>query len=407
LPVPPRRDAASAVLGRFPRTKIHATLGPASRSPEVLAGLISAGITACRVNLSHASAEELPVVAQAVRREAARQGRTVAVFGDLRGRKLRLGSLAGGKVVLQAGQRYRLAPGEETGDASGAAVDCPDLAGAVEPGTPVLLDDGALRLRVEKIEGGALLCRVEVGGELPERSGVNFPGVRLNLPPLTAKDLGDLDLAVAAEVDFLYFSYVQGPGDILALRRELAARGAAIPIVAKVEQVEAVRHVEEIVAKVDGICLARGDLGVEVPWGDLPRVQEQAVAAARAAGKMVVLGGEVLQSLTHHSRPYRAETTDVAVAVQQGVDAIVLSDETAVGMDPVGAVQILAEMLLANEAALGWPPASDVSPLRAESAAEAQAWSLRRPRRSILLDLPLDETCQAPWLVNWWGVFAG
>ncbi|NLE77606.1 MAG: pyruvate kinase [Chloroflexi bacterium] len=391
----------------LPRTKIHATLGPASRSPRVLAGLVAAGVSAFRLNLSHALASETREVAQAIRAEAAAQGRPVAILADLRGRKLRLGRLLGHQTMLRPGQPFVLAPGQHPGTDEGAAVDCPSLAGLGTPGAPVLLDDGALRLRIERTDAaGHLHCTVEVGGELLEGCGVTFPHVALPLPALTPKDLSDLDAVLAAGVDFLYFSYVQSADDIHTLRRELARRGAHLPIVAKVERQVAIAHLDEIVAAADGICVARGDLGVEVPWGRLPHVQEQAVAVARAAGAMVVLGGEVLQSMTQHSRPFRAEATDLAVAVRQGVDAIVLSDETAIGADPIRAVQTLARLLEENEAVLGWPCAEGAPVQTVCSVEEAlQASQARGPER-IVLDLPPAQQPLTPWLVNWWGISA-
>ncbi|MBC7225473.1 MAG: pyruvate kinase, partial [Anaerolineae bacterium] len=342
-----------------------------------------------------------------VRQEADRQGRAVAVLVDLQGRKPRLGALLGGEVRLEPGQAFALQSGSGVGDAQGAFLDCEGGMLDLREGDEVLLDDGALRLRVEAVqEGERARCRVEVGGVLREGSGVCVPGRPLGLPALRSTDLEALDEALRVGVDFLYFSYVERAADVRFLRRELAARRARMPIVAKVERGEALRNLAGILEEADGICLARGDLGVEVPPGDLPRIQAEVVAAARRAGKLVVLGGEVLQSMVVHPRPFRAEATDVAVAVQQGVDAIVLSDETAVGRDPVGAVQTLLEMLRANEAALGWPPPEATPPLVARSAAEALAWSVQRPRGPILLDVPPEERERVPWPLSWWGVYA-
>lgn len=382
------------------------TLGPASLRPGVLAGFVASGVAAFRLNLSFLRAGELAGWVGVVRQEAARQGREVAVLVDLQGRKPRLGALVGGKVCLEPGQTFVLQPGLGVGHAGEAFLDCEGGMLDLREGDEVLLDDGALRLRVEAVwHRMRVRCRVEVGGVLREGCGVCVPGRPLGLPALRTTDLAALDEAIRAQVDFLYFSYVERAEDVRFLQRELAARGAHVPIVAKVERVEALRNLAGILEEADGICLARGDLGVEVSPGDLPRVQAEVVAAARRVGKLVVLGGEVLQSMVSHSRPFRAEATDVAVAVQQGVDAIVLSDETAVGHDPLGAVQTLMGMLRANEAALGWPPPESTPPLVARSAAEALTWSAQRPREPILLDVLPGEQGQVPWLLNWWGVY--
>lgn len=329
--------------------QIHATLGPASWQYETIRELLAAGTDVFRVNLSHHDAAKLPGLIQDIRRA----GSSAAVGVDLRGRKLRLGTFPGGSVSLRAGQLFSLVPvgsGEEgPGTAEEATVNYPDMLRDVGPGAHVLLDDGALCLRVQQVEAGRVCCEVEIGGPLPQRSGVNLPGQAITSPALTAKDLGDLDElarlgAPPAGVDLVYLSYVETAEDLRRLRREMAARGLDLPIVAKVERAAALDHLPEIAAEADCICLARGDLGVEIPLPELPYVQREALAKTRSAGKPFLLAGEVLHSLTERHIPFRGELADVVVAVEQGADGFILSDETAVGISPANAVRTLRRL---------------------------------------------------------------
>jgi len=325
--------------------EIHFTLGPASWPSHVLQAILEAGVAACRINLSHTRPGQIAAWFSHVRAIATRVGRPLRIGADVRGRKLRIGPLPGGQIELAPGQPFRLIPvdtsDEVMGDAYRVSVNYPELGRIVLQGDAILLDDGALRLRVESARDEEVQCTVEIGGVLPERSGVNVPGRHITLPALTMKDRRDLDALAPLRPDFVYLSYVETADDITLLRRELARRGLHIPIVAKIERAVALEHIEEIARSADALCLARGDLGVEVPLPRLPYVQRQVIAAARRMGTPALLAGEVMFSLVSRQTPYRAEVTDVVVALEQGYRGFVLSDETAVGCDPAGAVRWL------------------------------------------------------------------
>jgi pyruvate kinase len=337
--------------------EIHATLGPASFDDAVIRSLLLAGASVIRLNLSHGTRESLPGLVDRVRRLSLEASHPIRIGLDIRGRKLRIGPLAGGQAILVAGHAYDLVcvnEGEElVGDDRAAWVNHPLLAHGLRAGVDILLDDGALRLSVVAAAGNRISCRICVGGVLPERSGLNVPAVPLTLPALTAKDLGDLDVISRLPVDFVYLSYVESGADIAALREALAARGCPVPIVAKVERRVAVQRLPEIAMAADAICLARGDLGVEVPLADIPFVQRAAIAQTHAAGKPFILAGEVLYAMIGRQIPARAELTDVATAVEQGVDGFILSDETAVGVAPAVAVHTLKSLIEAITTRLG------------------------------------------------------
>jgi pyruvate kinase len=336
--------------------EIHATLGPASFDDAVIRSLLMAGASAIRLNLSHCDRDSLPGLVDRIRRHSLEVNRSVRIGPDIRGRKLRIGPLVGGQATLVAGRDYDLVcvdEGEELlGDDRAAWVNHPLLAHDLPAGADILLDDGALHLSVVEAQGNHIACRICVGGALPERSGLNVPSVPLALPALTTKDMRDLDVISRLPVDFVYLSYVESGADIAALREALAARGRDLPIVAKVERHVAVQRLPEIAAVADAICLARGDLGVEVPLADIPFVQRAAVAQTHAAGKPFILAGEVLYAMIGRQMPARAELTDVAIAVEQGVDAFILSDETAIGVAPAVAVRTLQTLIDAITARL-------------------------------------------------------
>jgi pyruvate kinase len=240
--------------------------------------------------------------------------------------------------------------GEGPGTTAEATVNYPALPRVVKPGTSILLDDGALRLRVQRVEMEKVRCTVEVGGPLPQRSGANLPGHIISSPALTGKDSNDLDALARlgsppAGVDLVYLSYVETEDDLRILRQELAARELNLPVVAKIERAAALEHLHGITAEADSICLARGDLGVEIALPELPYVQREALVVARGSGKPFLLAGEVMHSLTEREIPFRGELTDVVVAVEQGVSGFILSDETAVGVNPVNAVQTLCRLI--------------------------------------------------------------
>jgi len=329
--------------------QIHATLGPASFSPGQIEDLILAGADVLRLNLSHCRPDDLPHWVNLIRQISRSVGRTVNIAADIRGRKLRLGPLAAEPVLLTTSQAivlHGVSDGQELiGDQHAVWVNHPLLATSVVPGQVILLDDGALRLRVTHIQDHEVTCRVEVGGPLPGRSGLNLPGAPSDLPAISPKDRTDLDVIARLGVDSVYLSYVESGQDIALLRHALEERGSLASIIAKVERSAALPCLGDIAAAADAVCLARGDLGVEIPLADIPFVQRQAVARTHAAHKPFILAGEVLYSMVSRQIPARAELTDVAIALEQGVDGFILSDETAVGIAPGVAVRTLVSLI--------------------------------------------------------------
>lgn len=382
----------------FRHTRLHATLGPASLSEPVLRGLVAAGVDGCRINFSHAGREQAAALVALVRRLSAEADRPIAIRQDLQGPRLRVGRLAVEPRPLGTGQPVTLAPAEAAGPDE-IPIDCPELFGAVGPGRQILLDEGQLELRVEAAEPGRLRCRVEHGGLLHSRKGLNLPGVHLPLPALTDKDRADLEIGLELGVDFVSLSFVQSADDVRAARAFLRARGAAdLKLVAKIEKLEAVERLAEILDEVDGISIARGDLGLEVGIENLPHVQAAIVRACRARGTLVQVGGEVMHTLIGAPRPTRSEVADVALLVAQGVDGISLSGETAVGHDPVRAVELLDRIVRRAEAELGLAAAE---PVEAASVEAALALSHARRAGPIEVRAPAG---QANWLNCHWGL---
>jgi len=329
--------------------EIHATLGPASSERCIIEELLRAGTDVFRLNLSHCQTGTLPELVKLIRKVSQEIRKPVQIAPDIRGRKVRLGPFDKDPISLATGQNYVLygvVEGQELpGDEHGAWVNDPLLPSKVTLNTPILLDDGALRLRVRVVESHAVICQVEVGGPLPARSGLNIPGVPFDLPPLGFKDLEDLDAISKLGIDAVYLSYVETANDIRILRDALCDRNCPVPIIAKIERRVALTNLDDITATADAICFARGDLGADVPVADLPFIQRQAVAHTHAAGKPFILAGEILYSLISRQIPARAELTDVATALQQRVDGFILSDETAIGIAPVEAVRTLTSLI--------------------------------------------------------------
>jgi pyruvate kinase len=330
-------------------TEFHATLGPQSLAEPALRTLLQAGVTALRVNLSHSDGATAVSQLRRARALAAELGLRVALGADLRGRKLRSGRLEGSAPTLHAGQDFDLRPvavdAEGASSAAETTVNCPGLERSVGPGTIILLDDGALRLRVLEVAPGRLRCIVEQGGPLGARVGVNLPGTPLALPPLTAKDLADLDALASLPPDHVYLSFVERASDLAVLRQALAERGLRSRVVAKLERAAAFDALDAIGHAADALCLARGDLGVEVGLARVPRCQRALAEAARRCGTPWLLAGEILLTTLHRSQPSRAELTDLQVAVDQGAAGFVLSDETALGPDPAAALRWLIRLV--------------------------------------------------------------
>jgi pyruvate kinase len=321
-------------MRRGRRVKIIATLGPSSSSPERIAALIEAGVDVFRINMSHTSHEDLRTLVSRVRADPQRQGAT-AILADLQGPKLRISGLIGDQVELVQGQRLILDANHSPGDAQRVGMMHPEIYEAAKPGHTLLIDDGKINLRIEEVQPGRLVTRVVFGGILKSRKGVNLPDAVLPVAAMTAKDRDDCKAAVEAGVDWVALSFVQRRQDILDVK---AAVNGAAAIMAKIERRTAVQALDEILDEADGIMVARGDLGVELPIEEVPGIQKHLLRAARDAGKPVVVATQMLESMTAAPVPTRAEVSDVATAVFEGADAVMLSAESATGDYPVQAV---------------------------------------------------------------------
>jgi len=333
------------------RTKIVATIGPASREPEVLRKMIEAGLNVVRLNFSHGRPEDHRQTVEMVRAAADAAGRAVAILQDLQGPKIRVGRFAEGKVVLRAGQSFVLTTNDVVGDEQRVSVSYKGLVGDVAPGQLLLLDDGRLRLRVERVDhaAGEIHTVVELGGELSDHKGINIPGADLSIPAMTDKDIEDLALGAELDVDWVAVSFVRSRDDLLLARHYMNRLGHEAKLMAKIEKPSAVQRFDEILAEADGVMVARGDLGVEMPPEEVPIVQKRLIRRTRAAGKPVVTATQMLESMIHAPSPTRAEASDVANAIFDGTDAVMLSAETAVGEYPVEAVAMMARVARAVE----------------------------------------------------------
>ena len=325
------------------RTKIIATIGPATSSEQAIDALVVAGVDVFRINFSHGTHETHGAVIARVRAAAQKHGRHVALLQDLSGPKIRTGALRDGVALpLAAGDELRIVIGDVVGEPGQVSTTYPDLPSAVRHGDAVLLDDGRIQLRVEATSAREVTTRVVYGGLLGERKGINLPGIRLPSAALTPKDLSDLKFGVRAGVDWMGLSFVQSAEDLRAARRALREAGAPdLPLVAKLERADAVSQIDEILEAADAVMIARGDLGLELPLERVPRVQKDVTCRARALGMPVIVATQVLESMRFEPRPTRAEVSDAATAVGEGVDAIMLAGETAVGAHPVRAVETL------------------------------------------------------------------
>ena len=334
------------------RTKIVATLGPASDSRDRLRALLEAGVDAVRFNLSHGVHEGHSQRAWLVREIAAELGRPVALIADLQGPKLRIGELAE-PVVLHTGDQIKVCAEEAASD--GELPIAPAVIGDVlAPGHDVLIDDGLVRLRVEEVESGRATCAVVVGGLVSSHKGVNLPGVPVPIPSLTRKDLADLDWALETGVDFVALSFVRSAADVRDLRSLLEQAGSHAHVIAKIEKSEAVDVLDDILAEADAVMVARGDLGVEIGPALVPLVQKRIILRALERGKPVITATQMLETMVHSPEPTRAEASDVANAILDGTSAVMLSGETAVGEYPVEAVAYMDRIARAVEPSLDY-----------------------------------------------------
>ncbi|MGZ5342381.1 MAG: pyruvate kinase, partial [Solirubrobacterales bacterium] len=333
------------------RTKIVATVGPASRSPETLVELIEAGADVFRLNFSHGDREEHLENIARIRAAAATTGRDVAILGDLPGPKLRLGDIEGDVAVLHSASQVVLDPADGTaGTAERLPVQWAHLPSAVKEGDPVFLADGRVRLLVIKVEGDSVTCEVEAGGAVGSHQGLNLPGADEEMPATGAADEAWIEFAAKNGIDLLAVSFVRRASDVEKVAADLKRQGADIPLIAKIEKPQAAARAEELVDAVDGgIMVARGDLGVELPLEEIPSTQKRLIALAGRRSKPSITATQMLATMVRANRPTRAEVTDVANAIYDGTDAVMLSEETAIGDHPVEAVRVMDRIAGATE----------------------------------------------------------
>ncbi len=332
------------------RTKIVATLGPASSTPEVVRELVGAGMDVARLNFSHGTHDEHRELIQVVRREAESAGRPIAVLQDLQGPKIRVGEVMGGGVLLHKGMHVVLTSEPlEMSNRERVHVSYPPMADEVVPGGSILIDDGHIELEVQRVDGRDVHTEVVVGGPLRTRKGVNLPMTRSAAGALTEKDLRDLAFGLEQEVEFIALSFVRAGADVRGLREHIRNAGKTTAVVAKIEKPEAVAAFEDILAASDGIMVARGDLGIEIPMQRVPIVQKRLIRRCLTAATPVITATQMLESMMDNPRPTRAEASDVANAVLDGSDALMLSGETAAGKYPVRAVEVMDEIIRSVE----------------------------------------------------------
>jgi pyruvate kinase len=330
-------------------TKIVATIGPASRELSVLEQMIRAGVDVARLNFAHGSPDEHAETAARVREAAERAGREIAILGDIPGPKLRIGPIAGGVAELARGSQVVLSPSCPEGTAERLPVAWDGFAELVEPGDVCYLSDGAVRLRVEVVRDVEVDARVEVGGSVASRQGLNLPNVTTSLPAVSDEDLALVDAGIDMGLDMVALSFVRRHEDLEPVRRHLRERDSDLPLIAKIEKPQAAANGEDIIEAADGIMIARGDLGIELPIEEVPLVQKRLLALAGRRATPTITATQMLESMVHSTRPTRAEVADVANAIFDGTDAVMLSQETAVGRHPVQAVEMMAAIARATE----------------------------------------------------------
>ncbi len=333
------------------RAKIVATLGPATSTIEQITALVESGMDVARLNFSHGAHADHEKAYHLVREASDRTGHAVAILADLQGPKIRLGTFADGPVTWRTGEPVTITVEDVEGTAERVSTTYKELAHDARVGDRLLVDDGKLALTVTGVDGNDVQCLVVEGGEVSNNKGLSLPGVAVSVPALSEKDVADLRFALSLSVDFIALSFVRSAKDADLVREVMRSMDVEVPIIAKLEKPEAVENLTEIVEAFDGVMVARGDLGVELPLEQVPLVQKRAVQAARERNKPVIVATQMLESMISNSRPTRAEASDVANAVLDGADAVMLSGETSVGRYPVGAVRTMERIIDAVESA--------------------------------------------------------
>lgn len=352
------------------KTKIIATLGPVSSTPEMIARLMEAGVDLFRLNFSHGTNDQRREVIATIRRLSAQRGKECGILADLQGPKIRTGRMENGAIPLLKGETLEITTDEILGRPGLISTIYRALPHDVKPGSRILMDDGLIELRVQSVEGNRVRCTVVEGGILKDLKGINLPGVKVSAPSLSDKDLRDLDFCIAERVDYIALSFVRTASDVEGLKRILFDREVHIPVVAKIEKPEALRNFKAILKVADAVMVARGDLGVEISPEKVPLFQKKIIRACNEAGKPVITATQMLESMISHPRPTRAETSDVANAILDGTDAVMLSGETASGQFPLEAVRTMDKVALDVER---FAQVQDGTRLRRHSAGIAEA----------------------------------
>ena len=383
--------------------KIVATMGPATSTPETLRALIDAGMDVARLNLSHGTHEVHAETYRMVRDASDASGRGVGILVDLQGPKIRLGKFASGPVLLENGAEFIVTTEDVPGDAKMVSTTYQGLPGDVKPGDKVLVDDGRVALEVVRVDGPRVVTKVVEGGRVSDNKGFNLPGAAMSVPALSDKDRDDLRWALRIGADMIALSFVRSAADIDDVHAIMAEEGVRLPVLAKVEKPQAVDNLEEIVAAFDGVMVARGDLGVELPLEMVPLVQKRAIQMCREAGKPVIVATQMLDSMITANRPTRAEASDVANAVLDGADALMLSGETSVGEHPALVIETMARIIehIEDQALDQLPPLKD-------SRFGSTARSLTRAAVQVAIDsgathlIAFTETGMSARLVSRW-----
>ena len=337
---------AATIFQAMRRAKVVATIGPASQTTRCLEKLIRSGMDVVRLNFSHGQRKKHREVIQKIRLLSAQLGKPVAIIQDLQGLKVRTGSLEDGQPVdLVSGQEFTITTENLRGNRATVSTSYKQLPRDVGSGDTILISDGRIELRVISTSDREVICEVLTGGRLAEKQGINIPSALVSAPALTSKDLKDLEFGVAQEVDYVALSFVRTAEDLAILRKRLLALGADISVIAKLETARAIRHLEEILDASDGVMVARGDLGVELAPEKVPVIQKHVIKQAHDRGKLVIVATQMLESMVHSPRPSRAEASDVAGAIFDGADAVMLSEETASGKFPVQSVEMMVRII--------------------------------------------------------------
>ena len=371
-------------MRRHRRAKIVATVGPASSSPEMLKKLHLAGVDTFRLNFSHGTHADHAKVHAAIRALEAEVGTPIGILQDLQGPKIRIGKVLGGRIDVVKGDVLRFVCGATEGGADALPLPHPEIFAAVSPGHDLLIDDGRVRVRVTAITSDVIDAEVIVGGTISDRKGVNLPGTVLDLSPLTAKDRSDLAFGLELGVDWIALSFVQKPGDVIEAKGMIGGRAG---LVAKIEKPQALDHIDDIIRLADAVMVARGDLGVEIPHEDVPGRQKELIRACRRAVKPVIVATQMLDSMIGSPTPTRAEASDVATAIYDGADAVMLSAESATGAYPVETVEMMDRIIMSTEnhklyrslVQASQPAEEDTPPHAVAAAAADLAEAIRAP----------------------------